>query len=88
MPPWQVTPAPRETEWKELLKLAEVASESAALMKQALSAALVPLAEHLAGRETGSQLVNEEGLPVPAGGVKLVTELNPCCPEEPLQRCS
>ena len=81
MPPWQVQPAPRETEWKEMLKLAEVAWESAALVKQALSAALVPLAEHLAVRETGSHLVNEEGLSVPAGGVKLVTGLIPHCQE-------
>ena len=65
-------------------KLAEVASESAALMKQALSAALVPLAERLAGRETGLQLVNEKGWSVSAGGVRLVTVLNPCCSEEPL----
>ena len=86
VPPGQVQPASRVTGWKEKPKLADVALESAALMEPTLSAALVPLAERLAGRETGLQLVNEKGWSVSAGGVRLVTVLNPCCPEESLHR--
>ena len=69
-------------------KLADVALESAALMEPTLSAALVPLAERLARRETGLQLVNEKGWSVSAEGVRLMTVLSPCCSEEPLHRRS